>query len=118
MQRHIKILNVDILIIVSYSPSLDMKSASEELAKSCRCISVMCNSCSSISNGGGYKRIGYIVIPVKQETYREYHTEFYTNEHCSRCKICTGHRLNIKYDEINLYNDNKIGAKIYKTIVK
>ena len=106
------------MIIVSYSSSLDMKSASEELAKACRCISIMCNSCSSIKIEGDYKKIGYIVIPAKQETYREYHTEFYTNEQCSMCKICAGHRLNIKYDEINLYNDNKIGAKIYKTIEK
>lgn len=116
IKNYFKILNVDIIIVVSYSPSLNMKSASEELAKANWCITIMCNSCSAINEEQNYnKRIGYITLPAKKDTYSDYYTEFYTNERCNKCKDCEGHSINIIYNEVRLYND-KLSIKIEKAI--
>ena len=84
----------DLLLLPSFSPSLDLKTKAEDLAKSYVCSTVMCNTCSALkmdrvnwTNCEG-KAVGFISIPGKMNTSNWCKTETYkTCDVCCQCKV-------------------------------
>lgn len=99
----IRDLKVGLVIITAYSPSLEMKSIAEDLAKRNHCFTIMCNSCAALKRFDGKRtRIGYITFPAKKQTNATARTYFYSNDNnkCDECEMCSGIFVTIKYDNI------------------
>ena len=73
----------DLIILPAFTPSLDLKTKSEDLAKSYLCATVMGNSSSALALDREYwtdydSRVGFISIPGKVETSNSCKTEYYS----------------------------------------
>ena len=106
------------IILPSFSPSLDMKSASDELASRYWCSTIMVNSCSALCSDDKKasklffeeEKIGYISLPAKTKNERVYHNIFYRfSEKCQDCDtLCSGGKMiDFSFDSVNHENGVK-----------
>ena len=108
-------MKTDLLIVPSYSNSMDLQGAAEDLSKEYNCVVAMVNACSAVEKSKTDKenmRVGFITLPAKKDTDRtEVTVRYYKNECVEKCSTqCVGKKITIdflhrkKYEEKESYN--------------
>lgn len=95
-----KYVGTDILIIPSFTKSLDLQASAEELSKEYNCIVVVANACSALekkqkSDG----KIGFITLPAKLNSSRAVkNIDYYYDKCCEECRSkCLGKKIAINF---------------------
>lgn len=107
------LLKIDFIIVPAFSPSLDLKSTSEQMAREFNLIVIMANCCSAITQKkkGEMKKIGYVCAPAIELGAREYHTQFYKGLCRTDCSFCIPRIMVLRDDEL-LTIGNKLTCSI------
>jgi hypothetical protein len=100
-----KRLNINLLFVPAYSPSMDMHSEACELAEQLGCVVIMVNSCGAMEKKGG--EIGYVCMPAKQGNER---SSLMKKISCGACEAncrngCSGVFLELYFDKMVLHED-------------
>lgn len=91
-----KKLHADIVILPSYTKSMDLQSNPEVLAARFQCITIMSNSCSAINGNENDNTIGFSCFPAKKRTRRISKVAYYSQQ-CKNCNnMCNYQILTIK----------------------
>jgi predicted amidohydrolase len=105
-----KYIGTDILIIPSYTKSMDLQSSAEELSTEYNCVVVVANACSAFgekNEKGINNRIGFISLPAKCGTDRTRITKKYCKNECvdeCECK-CIGKIIAVDFYHTEKYNN-------------
>ena len=110
-----KMMKTDLLIVPSYTDSMDLQGAAEDLSKEYNCVVAMVNACSAVEkkcSGKENMRVGFITLPAKKDTDRtEVTIRYYKTECAEKCSTkCVGKKIIIdflhrkRYEEKESYN--------------
>jgi len=100
-----KRLNINLLFVPAYSPSVDMHSEAHELAEQLGCVVIMVNSCGAMEKKGS--EIGYVCMPAKKGNAR---SSLLKKIYCTECEDncrngCSGVFFEIYFDRLVLYKE-------------
>lgn|GEM_PF-6304142 len=97
------LLKIDIIIVPAFSPSLDLKSTSEQISREFNLIVIMANCCAALTKKdktGGLRKIGYVCSPAIEQGAREYHTQYYTGLCKKNCNSCVPRVMEFSINEV------------------
>lgn len=103
-----KYMGTNLLLVPSYSDSMDLQSGAGELSKDYHCIVVMANACTALRNKSGNRkkeRVGFLSLPAKNQTDRAEVIEMYYKDGCRvNCKNgCMGKIISIDFEKAHQY---------------
>lgn len=105
-----KYIGTDMLIIPAYTKSMDLQASAEELSQEYNCVVIVANACSALDEAEGQvsnRRIGFITLPAKQNTYRSRIIVRYIQNSCiEECESgCIGKKIVINFYKTKLYEE-------------
>ena len=100
-----KKLNINLLFVPAYSPSVDMDSEAHELAEQLGCVVIMLNSCGALKKKNC--EIGYVCMPAKKGDSRSsFMKKIYRKECIDNCSNgCDGIFFEINFDRLVLHEE-------------
>lgn len=95
-----KSMKTDILIIPSYTPSLDLLSSAKEISEEYLCTVIVVNACSAI-NDKNSDDIGFLTYPGKDGTRRCENIQMFSKKSCKKnCEIiCEGRIITVNFEK-------------------
>lgn len=115
-------LETNILIVPTFSASMDIYTGAEELAKKRKCIVVVANSCSAGYDEKFEKNttteLGFLVAPAKEGSSRSVYKKVYGNVQCmNECKsFCKGILFTVDFSK-EMEENNLLTMEITKNAV-
>lgn len=103
-----KQIGTNLLLVPSFSRSMDLASGAEELAKDFHCIVVVANACAALEgerDAAEKRPIGFVSLPAKYHTNRTEEIMMYYRDECMETcqKICMGKMISIDFEKLCEY---------------
>lgn len=104
-----KYIGTNLLIVPSYTKSMDLESCAENLSKDYNCVVAVVNACSALQKKENNTRIGFITLPAKDKSDRAGVTIRYFRDECSEeCeKRCKAKKITIDFERKRTYEEKE-----------